>query len=332
MPESMPAGGYLSDYLLYWYVVATLALFSALAWRAQRERIGGALAGLALLAAIALVGETWLRYVSAAPSDGPPTLMSRAWFVRHWKSELNERGFRGHDWPDTPLLDQERTLVVGDEVVAGYGLADFEDAAVSILARAHHGTDVVGVGVPTWSTRAQLDWLTRNAAAVRPSRILLLYSADDAADLLPRDRQIDVQALSESRSTLINPARSFVVDAWWYRRAMGESPWWRDRVQLHGEGTRLRQEELIRGVARLCAGLDIPLDVAVLPWPGDGEAETTHAGMAVDMWLRAGARRAVDMSPFVHVEDRIDEFAPWPDEDAHARLAVHLSATFFLNE
>ncbi len=335
MPESMPAGGYLSDYLLFWYVVATLVLFALTAWRAERRVLAIALTGAGCIASVLLIGETSLRYLGDAPNDGLPTLTSRAWYLRHWKAEQNTHGVRGDDWEDAApgvgATGDARTIVLGDDVVAGYGVADFDECVGPLLGRLHPELEVVGVGVPTWNTGQQLQWLAANAATLGATRVLLVYSADDAVDLLPPEQQLDVQTLSEERSTVFNPARSFVGDRLWFRSMMDDSPWWADRVALRGEGTRLRQEERMRRITNVCARIGVPLDVAIVPWPGNGESERAHRSLALDMWRRVGARRVVDLAPRLDPTQRVSRWAPWPDEGAHAALAALLSAEFFRN-
>jgi len=328
MPESMPAGGYLSDYLIYWYVVATLLVFARVAWCSERRRLATLLGVAFTFAAVVLAAESYDRYIADAPNDGLPTLASRAWYKRHSHSERNERGFRGPDWPNAAPPGRPRTLLLGDEVVASYGLSDHRDGVVAQLAGLWNGADVVSAGAPGWHTGNQLAWLAQNAASIGAERVLLLYSADDAVDLLAPDQRLDIRELGTTRSSAINPARSFTAETLWYRSLMRDSPWWRDRVQLRDESARRTQEDRIRSLAAVCSRHGIALDVAILPWPGDGESERAHASLASDMWTRAGAGRVVNFGPTLDVTERVSRWAPWPNEDAHAALAERLNAEF----
>jgi len=325
----MPAGGYVSDYLLHWYVAATLAVFALGAWRGERRRVAALLGGTLALAVLVLAGETYFRYVVDTSNDALPTLTSRAWYMRHWNPEQNAHGFRGRDWTETPPARGSRTIVLGDDVVAGFGIADPRDCVAALLDARHDDIDVIGAGKPNWHTGDELNWLAQSGATLGAGRVLVLYSADDAVDLLPPDTRLDVQSISDTRSSTVNPARSFLLDAWWYRSLMRDSPWWRDRVQLRSETTLRRHQERMHRIATVCAQIGAPLDVAVLPWPGDGESERAHTTLAREMWLRAGARHVVDLSSKVDVEERVSRWAPWPDEEAHASLADVLSTQFF---
>ncbi len=327
----MPAAGFVTDLLLFVYVAASLLAFGHLARRAGRHRGAAVLAVLGGLAAAFTAGECWMRYVHDAPTDGLPTLATRAWYRRHWHPETNADGFRDRPWTRKKEAGTQRILLLGDEAVGGYGIDDTADrAAARLEAALGPGTEVWTVALPGWNTGRALEWLARNAAKANADRVVLVHSLDDAIDLIPA-AQLDVRRLSETRPTWWNPARSFLMDELWLRTVAEQSDWMQARIATVPTPTaRQRQTERLRRVVAVCESAGVPLDVAVLPWL-DPDVPTREAVLAAALrdWSAVTSGRVIDLSkPFVGRENefRIGSRAPWPNEAGHAAIAERLRA------
>ncbi len=329
----MPAGGYLTDLLLLAWVAGTLALFALVARRGGRRAVAVPCALAAVVAAAALAGELCLRYVATAPDEAVPSLATRSWTAAHWTPEQNADGFRDAAWGDARAPGVVRILLVGDEVVAGWGVdARAERVGDRLAVALGSGFEVRSAGRPTWGIGDEAEWLARALPAVHAQRVVLLAALDDAAGLLAPQEQPDVGALLAARSRVWNTERWFTLDALWVRGIRDELDAW-SALQVHAlarPDVAARHAALAARVAATCRGAGVELDVALLPWLGAETRELADARRnALDAWRAAGAARVLDLADVYDADARIGARAPWPDASGHARLAERLQRELF---
>ncbi len=333
MPTEMPATGYVIDYLLFVFVAGSLCVIARMA-RARSKPLSIALWIAGALAVVALLGETWFRYVVDEPDVRIATMSGRAWRLRHWDPHLNAHGFRDHAWPDDKREGVRRIAVIGDELVGGLGIERLADRVgdrvlAGLDAIQPGATEIWNVGYPHWTTAEQTSWLQDSVRGARIDVVVLLYSLDDMEDLLPRERldELDL-ALTTSRSTWINHHRSFLYDTWWYRH---HSP---SDVGLDDESARAhlddqlwaQQSERLSRLVGICRERDVPVAIAVVPrllhWGPQYPYAAEH-GRIVDLARGLGAH-AIDLAGDfrgLEADDLIvSRHAPHPNERAHEIL------------
>jgi len=220
------AYGYLSDYLLWYFVLGTLVIHSWCFFRFtrnwQRRKlkliVGNALIALILLVFAGLVAETYLRFVSVDTDAFGATLTCQRWQKAY--AQVNSQYFRDPEWTEEKPLGVMRIAFLGDSFVYGWGIKDENDRFTNLLQRRFDehrpgAVRVMNFGWANWDTRAELHALTTVLPDYHVDEIVLCYLPNDIAPLVPAlAHENPRDALSDH---YLNTESSFLVNYLYYR-------------------------------------------------------------------------------------------------------------------
>ncbi len=345
----MPRTGFVTDYLLQWYVAVSLAVLAVL-WIRRARRLGATplrlLGGNALLVAALgafafVAGETWFRYGYDATDSYGLTMTNWAWFGRHF--EANSWGLRDRE-PQVPRPGGVRRIAfLGDSFVAGYGVADpaarFPDLVRAELERRGGSPiDVWNAGGIGWSTGDELAWLREVQPQARFDHVVLAYCLNDADDLLTPAERFDRRSVR--RSAWFQPWQSFFADFLWFRLNLARDTrvdgyyGWVTRA-YEDEAVWARQAARIRALGDYCRTQGIRFDAVVFPlfdsW-GDGYAFDAAHDRVVAAFQSAGARVLDLRATYRGIPGRelvANRYDAHPNPRAHELAARAILAAFF---
>lgn len=157
-------------------------------------------------------GELFFRY-GYAESDGMPTLASRNWLDRYWRT--NSLGYRDREWTTNDWAGKTTVIAVGDSLTAGWGIENPDDRWTGVLAR-QLGEDyaVINLGEPGATTVGELENL-RTFPLQTPDIVIWQYTLND----------IDEAALSIGLDPGLNPFATAPV--WATESYLGSFLYWR---------------------------------------------------------------------------------------------------------
>lgn len=270
----------MADYLLFWWVFVSLAgatwLFVRWARRQEPSRgrliAGNGLILLSLLAGVALLAETYLRFVYDATDSYGLTLTNRAWMHRNW--QRNSMGLRDIEWQPAKAAGTRRVAFLGDSFVAGYGVSDPEDRLGNLVRRELAGRappryEVWNCAELAWSTKEQTEFMSFAASRLGLDHVILGYCLNDVHDLLPPDQRFDRDTLD--RPTWISPTQSFLFDFLWFRTRLAPDDrfdryfGWVDRAYGDPELWN-RQRARLRRLVDVTRSRGARMDVVVFPF------------------------------------------------------------------
>jgi hypothetical protein len=98
----------------------------------------------------------------------------------YWHFRTNARGFRGGDWPDTPMPGERRVLVAGDSFTFGNGVSEgntFVETADRLIRRDDEGGhwQVLNLGTSAWGPQNALAYLESEGASIRASCLVYAF-------------------------------------------------------------------------------------------------------------------------------------------------------------
>jgi hypothetical protein len=98
----------------------------------------------------------------------------------YWHFRTNARGFRGGDWPDTPMPGERRVLVAGDSFTFGNGVNEgntFVETADRLIRRDDEGGhwQVLNLGTSAWGPQNALAYLESEGASIRASCLVYAF-------------------------------------------------------------------------------------------------------------------------------------------------------------
>ena len=194
--------GYLTDYLLFWALFASLVIH---AWcffrcfpREKRPRaalvLGNGLVLVCMIGAIALAGETYLRFVSIETDAFGMSLPARRWFAIY--GAQNSVGFRDAEWAPGDRPGVRRIAFVGDSFTYGWGIEEradrFPDRIQARFDAATPGTvEVMNVAKPGWGTASEIPAVDGMIERYGVDEVVLCYVPNDIEKLLPRSPDFD---------------------------------------------------------------------------------------------------------------------------------------------
>lgn len=93
---------------------------------------------------------------------------------------INRHGFRGPDFSMPKTSDRPRLVLLGDSVVLGWGVA-WEQTLCPQLQRALPDWEVVGLGVNSWNTRNQAEYLRVHGSDLAADAMVWIIVSNDVA-------------------------------------------------------------------------------------------------------------------------------------------------------
>ncbi len=196
MSPDLPIG-YALDYLLWWIAFASLLIHTWCFFRLfptnRRPRLrlvaGNMLVFGCMIAAVALVAETYLRFLYMGTDSHSVTLTARKWERIHVRR--NSVYCRDTEWTPQKPPGVRRIAFVGDSVTYGAGIERVDDRFSNRLQarfdRRSPGTvEILNVAWPGWHTQDQLDYaIARIIPMYDVDEVVLCYFPNDIEPLLP---------------------------------------------------------------------------------------------------------------------------------------------------
>ncbi|UCF35162.1 MAG: SGNH/GDSL hydrolase family protein [Phycisphaerales bacterium] len=220
------AFGFLGDYLLWLILYASVVIHTwcFLKFFPQQKRprvrlvLGNALVFVCILSTIALVAESWLRFVSIKTDAFGLTWAAQRWFVLN--TNLNSLNYRDEERTRGKPPGVRRIAFVGDSFVYGWGVKRAEDRFPErIEANLNTGSnaryEVLNVAKPGWGTGDEIEPIHDMIEHFGVDEVVLCYMPNDIEKLLPRTAEFDPVLPPESR--IFNTSTSALLDYLWWR-------------------------------------------------------------------------------------------------------------------
>jgi len=223
---SSGAFGYLLDYVLWWVLFLSLVahtwcffrFFPSQASPKAALVLGNLFVFFCFTGAVALVGESYFRFVAVRTDSFGMSLPAQRWFAIH--TRLNSLGFRDDEWsPDKPM-GVRRIAFVGDSFTYGWGIEKPEDRFSDIItarlnSRGPGGVEGMNVAKPGWGTQDQIEPIGRMIRDFHVDEVVLCYVPNDIELLLPRSEAFN--PISPPQPVYFDSIRSSLLD-FLYRR------------------------------------------------------------------------------------------------------------------
>jgi len=367
--------GYLSDYLLWCLLFASLVGHTWCFFRFPSRRrlpklrllMGNGLVFLCMLALIALIGESYFRFVCVETDSFGMSLPAQRWFALH--VHLNALGCRDKEWTLEPRVEQEsrqggingthRIAFVGDSFTYGWGIERVEDRFPDWIQAKFNETpaalrsqdpnrireesapspvEVMNVAKPGWGTGDQLQPITDMIDVYGADEIVLCYVPNDIEKLLPRSTAFDPIRPPELR--LINPTTSCLVDNLFYRLVVPRIGTVRHYHDWLAEGFadieawRAHQQQLY-AIIKKCREHGVVLRAVLLPYLRIGgdkyQPEPLHA--TLHGFFQAKGVPVVDLLPVISGHDPnelvVNAHDAHPNEKANELFADAIWEAFY---
>ncbi len=342
------AYGYLLDYLLWWGLYISLLLhtwcfFRFFPERRRRSRLilGNVLVTLCMLATLAMVAETYIRFVSVATDSLGASLTNKRWKQAY--ARLNSLYCRDKEWTEHKPEGVVRIAFVGDSFVYGWGVNDPADRFTEILQkrfeqRAPGKYEVMNVAWGGWNTKKEVEAIRDWLPSYDVDEVVLCYLPNDIEWLVPSEEGATL--LEPIRPSFVNLESSFLLDYLFHRLVAprlraGPSYW--DWLTAAYEDPAIwgRQEAALREIVSLCRERNMRLRAVLVPFlQAEGtryDAAKIHA--RVGAVFESGGVPTIDLLPPVQGLDpsglTINRFDVHPNEAAHRIFAERIWERFY---
>ena len=341
--------GYLTDYLLFWALFVSLVVhtwcFFRFFPRDKRRRTGLVLGNLmvftCMVGLVAMVSETYLRFISVETDAFGMSLPARRWFAIY--GAQNSVGFRDLEWTPGDRRGVRRIAFVGDSFTYGWGIEEradrFPDRIQARFDGAAPGTvEVMNVAKPGWGTAGEIPAVAGMIERYGVDEVVLCYVLNDIEKLLPRTPEFD--PIRPPEPGWINLSTSCLIDHLYRRVWVPRVPtvfryhdWLADGFadpaiwQAH----RRQLAELIE----TCRTRGVTLRVALLPFiRTSGEkfqAKRLHAMLSE--FLSESGVPTMDLLPAIMDEDPgrlvVNGHDTHPNQRAHELFADAIWRAFY---
>jgi len=354
----MPAGiltsgafGYLFDYFI-WCVLFTSLVIHAVCYfrffpRARFPKIGLVLGNLfvflVMMGAVALVAESYLRFVAVYTDSFGVSLPARRWFALN--TTLNSMGCRDHDWAIDKPDGVRRVAFVGDSYAYGWGIERvedrFSDLIQALFDQPAPGTvEVMNVAKPGWGTGDEILPIQDMVTVYGVDEIVLCYVPNDIEKLIPTSADFNPTRPPESQ--FINLDSSPLLDYLYRRIYLPFLPTVRGYDDWLAEGIadeRIWREHVaqLTDIVSLCREHDVTLRVVLLPFlvtTGEAFDQPAILRKVAGVFESLGVP-VVDMLPVIEnagIEPYklvVNSLDAHPNEAAHKLFAEAVWAAFF---
>lgn len=195
------AYGYLLDYLVWWTIIGSLLLHTWFFFRLfplsrakARLIFGNALVFLCLLGLLAIIAETYFRFIAIQTDSFGMSLPARRWFALHTK--LNSLGCRDKEWSRQKTAGTHRIAFMGDSFTYGWGIENPENRFSDLVqarfdAAKATAVEVMNVAKPGWGTGDEIQPLIDMIEVFEVDEVILCHVPNDIEKLLPRTNEFD---------------------------------------------------------------------------------------------------------------------------------------------
>lgn len=351
--------GYLSDYLWWWFALASLAVHTWCFFRFLRPKIppwvglalGNTLVTLCLLTTAGLVAETYLRFVSTSTDAMGATLTSKRWFLAY--SQENSMYFRDVEWSTGKPIGTHRLAFVGDSFTSGWGIKNRSDR-FSDLIQAHFSdrsreagikrlrhqptVEVMNMAWNGWGTQQQLTALRELVPTYAIDEIVLCYLPNDMNTRIPITDGYD--PTQPPKNTLVNTTSSFLLDFLYHRiyarrlaAFRGYHDWLWNGFQNRSVWEKHASD--LSGIVELCNEHHVKLRVVIFPFLrtcGDlYDARAIHT--RVQAFFEERNIPTLDLLDLLSSHDPetlvLNPHDPHPNETAHRLMAEAIWKAFY---
>jgi len=139
-----------------------------------------------LLSLLFLGFETYYRFVCDRTDAMGNTLVSTAWYERHFHN--NALGLRDNlEYPMSLTPGKRRVTFVGDSFPAGFGVKEVEDRFVNRIRRLHPEWEVHAAAKPGLDTSTEVDLMHNLTVSnhYRLDQVVLVYQINDIGEVMP---------------------------------------------------------------------------------------------------------------------------------------------------
>ncbi|MFQ5412907.1 MAG: SGNH/GDSL hydrolase family protein [Phycisphaerae bacterium] len=343
------AFGYIADYGVWLTMFASVLVhtwcffkfFPRRRYRRTGMMLGNALVFACMLGAVALVAETYLRFMSVATDSFGVTLPARRWFALY--TDLNALGCRDRAWSMDKPPDVRRIAFVGDSFTYGWGVKRVEDRFTDMLQRrfdeaTEERVEVMNVAKPGWDTGDEIQPIAAMIRAYGVDEIVLCYVINDIERLLPTSDDFDPKRPPQSQ--IFNTDSSMLVEYLYYRVVVPRKAtvrryegWLADGYA--DAGTWRRQRQRLGAIMDLCRKHDVTFRVVLMPLLRTGTGRLDQAAIHEQLTRVFRAREVplIDLLPVVSAERAEDLVVSGadahPNERAHRMFADAIWRAFY---
>jgi len=348
------AFGYMFDYFLWCILFASLVVHTYCFFRLfPRKRLprtglvlGNGLVFLCMIGTVALLAESYLRFVAVYTDSFGVSLPARRWFALY--TNLNSFGCRDPEWSMNKRPGVRRIAFVGDSYTYGWGIERVEDRFSDLLRerfdlRNSGSVQVMNVAKPGWGTSDEVAPIRDMIERFGVDEIVLCYVPNDIEPLIPvtdefdPTRPPDYQFMNLDSSPLLDylyrrmylPFLSTVRDYHnWLAKAFTDRDIWE------------KHEAQLREIATMCRANGVTLRVVILPFLITTGKEYQAAGVhtQVRSLLYSMDVATIDLRDVLEergVEPRtlvVNSLDAHPNESAQVIFAEALWNAWYANE
>ena len=179
---------------------------------------------LLLCSVVVVLGEVYYRFFYDTTDSFGLTKVTQRWFDRYY--HFNASGLRDSiDGYEQELPSGKRRVsFVGDSFTAGHGVPDVEERFANRIRHAHRDWEVHVFSMNGWDTGDELTNVkSLTKAGYQFDRLILVYTLNDIADIVPEWQQI-LERIYESSEPGFLVAHSFFFNTLYYRRKATRDP------------------------------------------------------------------------------------------------------------
>lgn len=335
--------GFLFDYIIWWLLFVSLLLHT---WcffrffpkhRAVARLIGGnTLIFLCMLGAVALAGESYLRFVAVETDSFGMSLPARRWFALH--TRLNSLGCRDKEWSQAKPQGVHRIVFLGDSFAYGWGIENPGDRFGDLIQARFDATspglvETMNVAKPGWGTIDQIPPLASMIDAYDIDEVVLCHVPNDIEKLLPTTDEFN--PIRPPSPGFINLDSSPLLD-YLYRRIYlprvptvhGYHDWLAEGYDDAAVWSRQRQN--FQEMAEVCRERGVKFRVALLPFlcTQGSRFQQQEIQKLVRLHFEANQIEVIDLSEAVQhrpaAELVVNSVDAHPNELAHRLFADKL--------
>ncbi|MGD2110857.1 MAG: SGNH/GDSL hydrolase family protein [Phycisphaerae bacterium] len=341
--------GYLGDYVLWWVLFLSLVLHTWCFFRffpRQKHRKSGLVLGnllvfACMLGAVAIIGESYYRFICVRTDSFGLSLPAQRWFALY--TRVNTLGCRDREWTAGDPPNLRRIACVGDSFTYGWGIEQVTDRFPDRLQagfdrRSPDSVEVMNVAKPGWGTDQQIRPIVDMIDRYGVDEVLLCYVPNDIERLLPRDDTFNPIVPPQPR--YFNPDSSCLLYELFFRLVVPHADTvagyhdWLAAGFADADIFNAHRHQLAE-IIRACAARGVTLRVALLPFlvTGGDTFDTQRVHAQLRAFFHQQGIEVADLSSVLTGRDTADLIVnpldPHPNEFAHQLFADAIWEAFY---